>query len=383
MSLVPLYCLQLLDTKSQEEVEMTARPIVRIGSKSSKSKTHVKCTVVIRVGPGVDSIQYALQTCYESNVSNIYVVDDAYSTNSPLYQEQPVPDILTALKQNRVHIRYNNELVEEELQAEILVELPPDCYMVPGAFKKKIDEVQKNYKDYDIFAVAPQIILPFSIFNGLIFSLFMFDWFRALIQRFKLHQSTHVIFKVVNRKLGHAMLPKDKWLTAASRSSYSYGGSGTCLRPRKSGLSYFLYLCYSHSYIGIGSLVLFQLGYVLFVGFPFYNWIPIVDHYLQTRGGEVFTNARVLMWCCHTFLSFLMINKYFAAKRPNNALDQMHWVMALTIPLWLLPIFPLMLLYGLFLYRGYRAPPPPPSFKLPSVTKVDVDQKVEEDSDPE
>ena len=252
--------------------------------------------------------------------------------------------------------------------------------MTVGVFKNRIKELHESYKSYDIFATAPQTRLGFSIFNGLIFALFMFDWFRAVIHRFKLHQKTHVVFKVVSRKLGHPHLPKDTWFSAAPRDSYSYGGAGACLRPKKSGMSYFLYLCYSHSNFGLGSYVLFQLAYVLFVGFPFYNWIPIVNHFMQTKGGEIFSDARMILWGVHSILAILLINKYFAGVE-GQPLSKFHWVMALTIPLWLVPIFPIMLFYGRFCYKGYRAPPPPPSYRFSSATNVDEDQKEEEEGE--
>lgn len=351
-------------------------PVAKVKSKKNGAQQikQIKCTVVIRVGPGVNSILHALQTCYESKVTHIYVIDDAYSPSAPIYTEENTAELLVALKAARTQIRYNESLDEEEIQTDIVVPLSSDCYMVKGTFKKNIEEVHKNYKSYDIFAVAPQTSLGFSIFNPLIFALFMFDWFRALIHRFKLHQNTHTVFKVVSRKLGHPRLPRDSWFRAAPRSSYSYGGAGACLRPKKSGLSYFLYLCYSHAYIGIGSF-LFLIAYSLIVGFPFYNWIPIVNHYLQTPGGIAFSEARLVVWVAHSVLSILLINKYFVPAE-GDALAQFHWVAALFIPLWLsFPLFPILVIYGRWIYRGYRPPPPPPSFKFPKVIKVEADQK--------
>ncbi len=311
----------------------------------------------------MDSIKYALHTCLEANVSNIYVIDDAYTPTSAIYTDDETASLLQALKKAGTAIRYNNKLDEEEIQTEIVVRMPPDCYMVRGSFTKNLEEVRTNYKDYDAFAVAPQISLPFSLFNGLIFALFLFDWIRSVIHRFKIYQNTFVVFEVVNRRLGHPSLPRDSWFKSASRCSYSYGGAGTCLRPTKSGLSYFLYLCYSHASMGVGSLVLLLWVYALIVGFPFYNWIPVVAHYIETKGGEVFTTARILVWVGHALVSILLVNRYFASE--HGSLDQLHWVMALTVPFWLMPAFPLMLYYGIFVYRGYRPPPLPPSFKLP------------------
>lgn len=355
-------------------------PVVKIKGRGGKTIQQVKCTVVIRVGPGVDSILHALQTCYESHVTNIYVVDEVYTATGPIYAEENTAALLTALKDSRTQVRYNDTLIQDEIQTEIVTEMSGDCYMTTGAFKKKLAEVHQKYNKWDIFSTAPQTMLGFSIFNGLIFALFMFDWFRAAIHRFKLHQTTHVVFKVVNRKLGHPSLPDDTWFKSVARDSYSYGGAGTCLRPKKSGLNYFLYLCYSHAPMGLGSYTILLIVYCLFVGVPFYNWIPFVNHYIETQGmDEVFTNARLIMWITHSLLSAFLVNKYFVGVK-GQALSHFHWLMALTIPLWLIPIFPIMLLYGAFAYKGYRAPPPPPSFTFPTFAKTEDAQKEENGS---
>ena len=336
-------------------------------NRNSNNNTLTRCTVVIRVEVGTTSITTVLKTCVECGVSDVIIVDEAHSPSSPIYVEERAKESLLALKEKGTRVSNVIALEGKSVTNDIVIEVPTDCYMTKGCFDKQIEILKKEYKRYDQFSVACTTFIKDSYWNGLVFLLFIFDWFRALFNRFKLHQrNTHVIFKVVRRRLGNAEIPSDKWFwRGSSKKSYSYGGRGCYLLPEKSGMDYFLIQCGTHSYIGIVAWIVFLFPYSLFVGFPWYNWMPILNYALGTS--EILSGARLSVWIIHFGISIILINKYFATTSSSNKERWVtyQWIHVLLIPLWMFPLFPLMLVYGKFIHRSYREP-----FKLPSTSSL-------------
>lgn len=318
---------------------------------------------IIDVNDGIKTILNAMKTCYESKVRTVIILDETYTPNSLIYKNEEVEIILKKMAKNKTVVYFTPTLDIEEFEIhypnrkrdEILMYVPSDLYVTKLVVKKTLEYIKLNYEKYDHFSIAPETNLESSVFTGLVFSLFVFDWIRNLVSRFKIHENTHLRFTVLKRTLGHPIVPSTGWLNKGRVHPYIYGGSGACLHPSKVGLEYFLYLLNSHSRFGIGSFLFFQLVWSLLIGIPIYNWMPLVNHWVSIDVNSM--NLRIVVWLLHGMMAVTVTNKYFNQK------GSLQWIHAMLIPFWIsFPMFFLLMFYGRYLYTGHRTPPTPPSF---------------------
>lgn len=352
-------------------------------SKRSSSKKKVQssqlrdCTAIIKVYPGITSLFRSLSTCLECRIGYIQIIDGSYHPSNSIYQDKETKQVLSNLRSQGFNVEIKREFRESTLSSDLLVEIPWNCYMTESAFLAKWKEVKENYKTCDRFAYAPTTLLPFSPWNGLIYLLFILDFFRSLPYRQKLYQSKFVIFTTIHRQMGHPYLPKETWFWQWSRNAvYQCGDSNVSLEvPNKmAGLPYFLHLCQAHSSVGLLGWA-FSFLYAFMIAFPFYNWMPIIRYWVAAR--DPFDTARLVMWIIHGAFASWMISTYFQniEKKQDKKQDynlQLYLIhTTFGIPLIAFPIFCLLWVYGTFLYRGNR-------LRVEPVKTKDVDLEVTE-----